>query len=264
MSKPEVLTKLKDRVLTVTLNRPEMMNTWSPEMEGELREAVGNGSADKKVRVIVITGAGKAFCAGGSIRNRQHERKDVQEAEGPSSGSNYPHRHSYFADVPKPIIAMINGATAGIGLIYAIHCDLRFASETANFSTAFARRGILAESGLAWSMASLIGRAKALDLLLSARKFSGREAEQLGLVNRAVPSSDLQSFTYTYAQDLATYCSPMSMAIIKKQIYDAPFQSFAEAAAFADAQMPSIRQSLDYIEGRASFVQKRLPRFTDF
>src|SRR5437667_10570542 len=124
---------------------------------------------------------------------------------------------------------MLNGATAGIGLVHALYCDLRFAADSAVFTTAFARRGLIAEHGISWMLPRIVGHANALDLLMSARRVSGDEALRIGLVNRLCPPEQLREQTYAYARDLADFVSPSAIAVIKRQLYDVPFQTLAEA-----------------------------------
>jgi enoyl-CoA hydratase/carnithine racemase len=157
---------------------------------------------------------------------------------------------------------MLNGATAGIGLVHALYCDLRFAAESAVFTTAFARRGLIAEHGISWMLPRLVGHAHALDLLMSARRVSSDEALRMGLVNRLYPAEKLREETYAYARDLADFVSPSSMAVIKRQLYDVPFQTLAEATIDANREMMVSLRSADFREGVASFVEKRAPRFT--
>ena len=157
---------------------------------------------------------------------------------------------------------MLNGPTAGIGLVHALYCDIRFAADTAVFTTSFARRGLIAEHGLSWMLPRIVGHANALDLLLSARKFLAPEAQAMGLVNKVFPADRLAAETYAYARDLADNVSPRSMAVIKRQQYEAPFQTLAENTISANAEMLKSFGTEDFREGVAHFVEKRPPRFT--
>jgi enoyl-CoA hydratase/carnithine racemase len=171
-------------------------------------------------------------------------------------------RYGYYPSIGKPIIAMLNGAAAGIGLVHALYCDLRFAADNTVFTTAFARRGLIAEHGISWMLPRIIGHANALYLLLSARRVQSEEALRIGLVNRLYPSDQLREQTYAYARDLAGFVSPSAMAVIKRQVYDVPFQSLAEATIDANREMMVALGGSDFREGVASFVQKRPPKFT--
>ncbi|MGF6471079.1 enoyl-CoA hydratase [Paraburkholderia youngii] len=262
-----ILYDVKDRIATITLNRPEHMNTWNDQVATEVYEAMQAAGADHGVRVIVFTGAGKAFCAGGDIHSFGGDpaalMTKLPRPFDMRKRADWQTRCSYYPAIPKPVIAMLNGATVGIGLIHALFCDIRFASEDATITTAFARRGLSAEYGMAWILARHVGQAHALDLLMSGRKIKGREAERMGLVNRAIPADKLVEETYAYAREMAEYCSPRSMRIMKEQVWEVPFQTPHEAVMYAGLDMPIANQCDDYKEGMASFLEKRKPNFTD-
>ena len=158
---------------------------------------------------------------------------------------------------------MINGAVAGIGLVYALYCDICFASSEAVFSTAFVRRGIPVEHGLTWLLPRLIGHARAAELLLSGRKFSAEEAERIGLVSRVVQPADLRQATLTYAEDMAVWCAPGALRAAKRQLWEAPFQTLAEANLMFKALLPGCLTSQDFREATRSFIERRPPVFRD-
>jgi enoyl-CoA hydratase/carnithine racemase len=197
----------------------------------------------------------------GASGGRGWEAEGFPAAPGPDVESLYPGRFGYFFACPKPIIAAINGPCAGIGLVLALYADLRFAADDAKFTTAFAARGLVAEHGMAWLLPRLVGEANALDLLLTARKFSGVEAFELGLVNRALPGEALAGHADAVARHLATEVSPRSMAVMKRQVRAAHMQSFADSLAVADAEMEASFSAPDFKEGVRSFVEKRAPAF---
>jgi enoyl-CoA hydratase/carnithine racemase len=170
--------------------------------------------------------------------------------------------YSYFPAVNKPVIAAVNGPAAGLGLILTLYCDIRFASEKARFTTAFARRGLIAEYGLAWILPRIVGLPNALDLLFSARFIDAREALGMGLVQRIFPEESLLEGVIAYASELAGSVSPRSLKVIKKQVWDAQFHTLAEAYDVADREMLSSIESEDFREGVAHFVEKRPPAFT--
>jgi enoyl-CoA hydratase/carnithine racemase len=263
-----ILYEVSDKVATITLNRPDRMNAWTAIMEHDVREAMTAARDDDNVRVIVLTGAGRAFCAGADMEALKTIDPDaMRRAENippfdMNRRSDWQSRYAYFPSIPKPVIGMLNGATAGIGLVHALYCDVRFAAEGAVFTTAFARRGLIAEHGISWMLPRLVGHANALDLLMSARRVSSDEALRMGLVNRLYPAEKLREETYAYARDLADFVSPSSMAVIKRQLYDVPFQTLSEATIDANREMMVSLRSEDFREGVASFVEKRAPRFT--
>jgi enoyl-CoA hydratase/carnithine racemase len=171
-------------------------------------------------------------------------------------------RYAYFPTIPKPIVAALNGATAGLGLVVALYCDVRIAADSAIFTTAFARRGLIAEHGISWMLPRLVGLPHALDLLLSGRRIDAAEALRMGLVNRVVPAAELTAAVRGYAGELATLVSPRSMAVMKRQLWQAQFQTLAEATAVADAEMVRSFDSEDFKEGVAHFVEKRAAKFS--
>ncbi len=274
----QITVRTQDRVTTITLNRPDRLNAWTGRMADEVRTAVGRAGMDPDCRCIVITGAGRGFCAGadmGGLQSTADQGKagsgaalnpsDVRfpDAPGPDLGGTYPGRFGYFYQCPKPIIAAINGPCAGIGLILTLYADLRFSDEAAKFTTAFAARGLIAEHGIAWLLPRLVGEAHALDLLFSSRKFTGAEAQAMGLVNKALPGDALMEHVATVAHTLAHEVSPRSVAIMKRQVRAAYSQSFAQSLAIADEEMDRSFSTFDFKEGVQSFVERRPPAFQD-
>ncbi|HIG21213.1 enoyl-CoA hydratase [Henriciella sp.] len=264
----DIITATENGVLTIRLNRPDRLNAWTPTMASEVEQVVRAAGNDDAVRVIVITGEGRGFCAGAdmqSLQGIQSGGREAAQAEAPAAKEGieqlYPGRFGYLYACPKPIIAAINGPCAGIGLIFALYADFRYAAEEAKFTTAFAQRGLIAEHGIAWLLPRLIGEANALDLLFTARKFDGREAAQMGLVNAAMPAGDLSEHVERVAQHLATQVSPRSVAIMKRQIRESYFQDFAASLEIADDEMKNSFSAFDFKEGVASFVEKRAPAF---
>jgi enoyl-CoA hydratase/carnithine racemase len=262
MSYTELLYAVTERVATITLNRPDRMNAWTPTMEAEFRVAIAAASADDEVRAIVVTGAGRGFCAGADMGRLQNSAAGAAPLAAPPSGEgNFDQRYSYLLAVPKPLIAAINGSVAGVGLCITLYCDLRFMAEGARLATSFARRGLVAEHGSAWMLPRIIGPMNAADLLLSGRTVDAAEAASLGLV-RMLPAERFLAAVQARAAEFANLSSPRSMRIIKQQLQAAPFQSLAEATRFADAEIPKCRDTEDFKEGVASFVEKRAPNFT--
>ncbi len=265
----EILYSVSRRVATITLNRPDKLNAWTRAMDAEVREAMREAAADNAVRVIVITGAGRGFCAGADmsllqdvVARRGHPLPDTVADREEDGRADFQRQYSYFPAIPKPVIAAINGPAVGLGLVIAMFCDLRFASEDARLGTAFARRGLIAEYGLAWLLPKIIGHAHAMDLLLSARLVGAAEAQQMGLVNRVFPRDQFQSGVEAYAAELADSVSPRSTRVIKRQVYEAMFQSLAGALDTASEEMRASLQCEDFREGVAHFVEKRPPAFT--
>ena len=276
MSNYEQITYYTDKcVTTITLNRPDRLNAWTAQMAEEVKDAIVRAGRDSESRCIVITGAGRGFCAGADMEGLQSTANvgksttaasnptevDFANTPGPEVGGIYPGRFGYLYACPKPIIAAINGPCAGIGLILTLYADLRFADESAKFTTAFAARGLIAEHGIAWLLPRLIGEANALDLLFTARKFDGAEAAAMGLVNKALSGNELMSHVNAVANTLANDVSPRSVAIMKRQVRASYAQSFAESLAIADAGMQESFSTFDFKEGVQSFVERRAPQF---
>jgi len=252
-----VLYEKSNNVALVTLNRPERLNAWTGEMAGEYWDRLDEATADPDVRAIVVTGAGRGFCAGA----------DMDALQGISTGGDRAARRrdehqTYTTSVPKPVIGAINGACAGIGLVQATMFDVRFAAEGAKFTTAFARRGLIAEHGISWMLPRLIGQANAMDILLSARTFLADEALEMGLVNKVFSADTLMDETMAYARDLAANVASTSMKVIKRQVFAGWEWDLATSNTdTTEKMMTSLRQT-DFKEGVQSFVDKRAPQFT--
>ena len=269
MAFQEVIYAVEDGIATITLNRPDKLNAFTETMRREMIEAFDKTDDDDKVRVVIVTGAGRGFCAGADMDalkgldpNDIKKRGNEIPAFDMNRRPDWQSRYGFYPSIAKPIIGMLNGATAGIGLVHALYCDVRFAADNTVFTTAFARRGLIAEHGISWMLPHIVGHANALDLLLSARRVSSEEALRIGLVNRLYPPDQLREQTYAYARDLAENVSPSAMAVIKRQLYDVPFQTLAEATIDANREMAVALAGADFREGVASFMEKRPPRFT--
>lgn len=268
MSFTEVDYKVSNHVAIVTLNRPEALNAWTSTMGSEVRKAMRMATDDEHVRVIVLTGAGRGFCAGADMKRLSSissagRLNDPDEGPfDPNSRKDFQRKNTYFPAVPKPIIAAVNGPCAGLGLCFALFCDMRFAAEDASFTTAFVRRGLIAEHGMSWTLPRLVGQSAASDLLLSGRKFMAPEAHRLGMVDRLYPANELMAATLTYAKELCDFSSPRSLKVIKRQLWGAPMETLDQAMDVADEEMALSLKSEDFKEGVKHFVEKRAPAFT--
>lgn len=288
MTYEQIRYENKKNIVVITLNRPEKLNAWTYVIARELRDALYKAEADESVRVVVLTGAGRGFCSGADISELQsapdrgvdksgqtlspeqqvsvlmmtktEEELDPENAK--DNRDDFRRRFSYFLGLQKPVIAAINGPCLGLGLIITLFCDIRFASEKAKFSTAFSKRGLIAEHGISWILPRIAGISNALDMLFSSRLIEAEEAFKMGLVNRVFPEENFMESVMAYASDLANTVSPRSMRIMKRQVYNAIFQSLAEAWAVADEEMLSSFQSEDFKEGISHFLEKRSPKFT--
>ena len=273
MAYETVLYDVSDCICTITLNRPEKLNAWTRQMHLDLKDAMQTAGADRDARVIILTGAGRGFCAGADMGGLQAigagtagtaDRKPTVDRDlpGASTLADFRMTYSYFPSIPKFIIAAINGPAAGLGFVIPLYADLRFAAESAVFTTAFAQRGLIAEHGVSWLLPRLVGLPTALDLLCSARKFHAPEALSLGLVSRVIPDDKLMVETRAYARLMADTVSPRSVAVMKRQLWEAQFQTLAEATLQANHEMELSFRTADFKEGVAHFLGKRAARFT--
>lgn len=246
-------------IALLTLNRPERLNAWNGDLAGRYFELLDQAAADPDVKVIVVTGAGRGFCAGADMDTLQGIGNASGNAGAESAAGGRPQH--YTTTVPKPVIAAINGACAGIGMVQALMCDIRFAAAGAKFTTAFSRRGLIAEYGMSWVLPRLVGTSRAMDLLFSGRVFLAEEAAAMGLVNEVVAPEHLLDRTLEYAADLAVNASPTSMAVMKQQVYADQLRGVAAASEDAIELMKASLRRPDFKEGVASFLQKRPPAF---
>ena len=255
-----VLYEVRDRVAVITFNRPDRLNAWNSDIHRGYFTSLDRAAEDPDVRVIVVTGAGRGWCAGADMDLLQGIGASGDENGGDAPAKDWP--HTYAMSIPKPVIAAINGACAGLGFVHALACDLRFAAAGAKFTVAFGRRGLIGEHGMSWTLPRLVGQSVALDLMLSSRVFLAEEAKELGVVNRVVEPDALMDETLAYASDLAHNVSPMSMAVMKQQVYTHPSMPVDEALADSVRLMRESLRRPDFKEGVASFVQKRPPDFS--
>ncbi|MFJ8021835.1 enoyl-CoA hydratase-related protein [Streptomyces sp. NPDC096311] len=246
----------EDGVATVTLNRPERKNAWSIPMERRFFALLDEAAQDPAVRVVIITGAGRAFCPGMDVQRLEQNAQPGQSLNLRARVPMYSAR-----PLPKPMIAAINGACAGIGLVQALICDIRFAARGARLTTAFTRRGLAGEYNLPYVLPRVIGLENALDLLLSGRVFDADEAKDLGLVSRVVEPEDLLDAARAYAWDIARNCSPRAMAVVRHQVYGDLDRTFTDSLARSYSAMEFFAGSPDFREGVASFMEKREPKF---
>jgi enoyl-CoA hydratase/carnithine racemase len=249
-------------VAVLTLNRPDRLNTWGGDIATAFYAGLDRAEQDPAVRVIVVTGRGKAFCAGAQLGSMGSVTQSIEKTdEGKLAsliGDRQPH---HLTTLCKPVIAAINGSCVGIGLTQALMCDVRFAAAGAKFAASFARRGLIAEYGVSWILPRLTGWGVALDLLLSGRTFLADEAADLGLVKEVVPPDQLMTRAMAYAEDIAQNCSPASMAIIKRQAYGDAMREVADSSARSEVLLQQSLKRPDVIEGITSFLEKRAPSF---
>jgi enoyl-CoA hydratase/carnithine racemase len=256
-----LLVELDRGAALVTLNRPEQLNAFNRQMTSDLFAALAALEADESVRAIVVTGAGRAFCAGAELGAGL-----VDQADDPDAATAVERGASALDMRPwemrTPILAAINGAAVGMGLTYPLMWDIRIAAEDAKLGLVFTRRGLLPEGGSLWLLSRLVGASRALELLITGRIFSGREAAELGVVSRAVPAGDVLDTAMDLAVDIATNTSPTSVALTKRLFYR-HLESHDRMAARKE-ELDAFRwlaQRPDAREGVAAFREERSPRW---
>lgn len=251
-------------VATIAFNRPERNNAWLPEMGERLEQLMRQCAADDSVRVIVLTGNGKHFSAGADMETLQDAVRNPVAPHAPRerTDDNFAQRHSYLMSIPKPIICAFNGSAVGVSLVISLFCDIRYASDKAKFSAAFAKRGLVAEHGIAWLLPRIIGLSRAFEMLASARLIDAHEADRIGLVNAVFPDDTFRHEVAKAAAHLAENVSPRSLRIIKRQLVEATHSTLAEAAHWAEDELQGCLESEDFREGVNHFLEKRPAHFT--
>ncbi len=268
----EIQYRVADPVATITMNRPDQLNAFTTRMLAEIRHALASAENDDRVVGIVLTGAGRGFCAGmdiGSLNDmssgaagKDDDLGSLAAQPGDASlGDNFQTAFTYLLAVRKPIIAAVNGACAGLGFVFALLSDLRFVERQARFSTAFSQRGLIAEHGASWLLPRLIGSGRALDLLWSSRRFDGVEAERLGLAERLCETGESVTAAEAYIRDLAATASPTSLRIMKAQVYRHMNMQLGDALRESNTWMSESLAREDFREGVRSFIERRPPTF---
>ena len=252
-----VLYAVENGVARVTLNRPDRLNASNADMSRGLTEAFSKAATDPDVRVVLLSGAGRGFCAGADMQVLNELSAGPERATTRSGGLRY----DGLMALPKPVIAAIHGPCAGIGLAMACAADIRIAAEDAVFVAPFAGLGLCAEGGLAWSLSRLIGPGNAAEMLMSARRLGTQEAFAKGLVSLTMPVEGFSEAAFQYASSVANN-APASFAMIKKQLQDADLQGFEAARQSANGLTQETLHSDDFKEAMAAKREKRAPQFT--
>lgn len=260
MSEQHILLDETDHVATITLNRPERMNAFGGQMRQQLVEILEAVKLNAGIRVVVITGAGKAFCTGGDLR--EFADGTVQALSEQATHQRPPMCQAVLAihQMEKPVIASVNGVAAGGGCNLALACDIRIASETARFAQVFTRRGLHPDWGGIYFLPRLVGYAKAAELIMGGEILDAAEALRIGLVNRVVPTGELESATEELAGRIARN-APLPIAFAKRGLQRFGHWDLAQALDYEVAVLEMLRKSRDVAEGIAAFLEKRDPRF---
>ncbi len=246
-----------DGVAVITLNRPEQLNTFTGQMGAHLGRAYAACDTDDRVRAVVVTGAGRAFCAGADLE----PAGDTFAAPSSDDFTASPVQPPAW-DVRKPVIAAVNGHAIGIGLTLAMQCDLRFVAEDAKLGFVHVRRGVLPDAHAHWTVPRAVGFARAADLLLTGRTFSGRDAAELGLANRALPADDVLPAALDVARDIAVHTAPVSVALSKRLLWASPTLDRDEVGFLETEYHRLVMGTPDAREGVLAWLERRDPRWT--
>jgi enoyl-CoA hydratase/carnithine racemase len=251
-----VTYELIDGVAIITLNRPDELNTWNPQLSDDLAVSMGQADADDDVRVVVVTGAGRAFCAGADLSGGESGFEAGGVTGQPDLPRKWPH------EVRKPVIAAINGHAIGVGITYPMLCDFRIAADGAKIQFAMVRRGIVPELGAHFTVTRALGYEKAAELMMFGKMISGSEAASLGLVSEALPAGEVLPRAMDIARDVSTNVAPVSAAIVKKLMWESLTSSHEDIMKKEQDFFPRLITSADAKEGVQSFLEKRDPQWT--
>lgn len=263
---PDVLVEKKDYIGTVTFNRPERMNTISGKMLEQFSEALIDLNADRDIRVIIITGAGRAFCAGLDLK----DQRDGKGFDGGSDGGGVGQATATIdlRDAPptvlhkvdKPTICALNGGAAGYGMDLALGCDIRIAADTAKMSAAFTKRGVIPESGGTWLLPRIVGWSLASEIMFTGRKLSAKDCLEYGIVNRVVPADELMTAAWDLASEIAAN-APLAVQATKRMMRMAQVETFDANIHHVFLQLLPLFRTKDFVEGFTAFLEKRDPKF---
>ncbi len=261
MDYQDIIYTEENGIATMTLNRPDKMNAFSPGMQDSMYRVVENASRDKTVRVLIITGAGRAFCSGADVKSLAEGSNRPSSQERPREAvTERISLHVLMQKCEKPIIAAVNGAAVGAGLDLALACDIRIASDKARFAELYIRRGILPAAGGTYFLPRLVGIDKACQLIWTGDMIDAREAERIGMVTTVVPHEELEMATGELAAKLAK-AAPMVIQRTKRAIYQGLDMDLESTMKYIQPLMREIQQSYDHKEGSRAFLEKREPLF---
>jgi enoyl-CoA hydratase/carnithine racemase len=264
MASEQIIEELEDGILTVTLNRPDRLNAWTERMAQELISALDRADADDEVRVVIITGAGRAFCAGADLE-RGGETFDwrAREDAGAVPRDNGGRFTLRVYESMKPVIAAVNGPAVGVGVTMTLPMDIRLAADDARFGFVFARRGIVPEAASSWFLPRVVGISQALEWVTTGRVFSAQEALTGGLVRSLHPREELLGAARELAREIADNAAPVSVALARRMLWRGLGAEHPMLAHRVDSRAMFHGQSADVVEGVTSFLEKRPARFTD-
>ena len=267
----EIIYEKQDRIATVTMNRPERMNAWTQHMGAEIKAAMTDADRDDSVRAIIVTGTGKAYCAGadmsalasmaqGTARAGIGRPEDNRWLD--AHRADYRGQLSWVLALRKPVIAAINGACVGLGFTKSLYYDIRIASEKARLGLIFPQRGLAIEHGSSWMLPRIVGLTHAIDMAVTGRLLEAKEALAIGLVNHLVPDGQALDKAREIALDITRNCSPVAVMEGKRLAYEGLSCDLQTAVASCGEATDRMYLSEDFKEGIKSFAERRPPRFT--
>ena len=274
MNFAEIIYDKSDRIATVTFNRPEKMNAWTPTMGAETRTALLDADRDPTIGAIIVTGAGRAYCAGADMGGLSEISSGRASATGGGSSlppdqeewlraqrPDYRNQYAYVLGLSKPVIGAINGACVGLGFTTCLYQDIRIASENARMGLIFVQRGLAIEHGSSWMLSRIVGVARAVELAVTGRLVDADEALRIGLVHRVVPQARLIETAREVAGHIANNCSPLGVSEAKKLVWRHLFTDLATAIREDDESMTMMTRSEDFKEGVRAFNEKRPAKY---
>jgi enoyl-CoA hydratase/carnithine racemase len=267
----DIIYDKSDRIATVTFNRPEKMNAWTGKMGLEMRQAMLDADRDDNIGAIIVTGAGRAYCAGADMGGLSEISQGRATAGGATAAPqedlpkaarpDYRTPYSWMMALKKPVIGAINGACVGMGFTICLYQDIRIASDKARMGLIFTQRGLAIEHGSSWMLPRIIGATRAMEMAVTGRLVEAQEALAIGLVNRVVPHDKLMETAREVAGHIASKCSPLGVAQAKRLIWEHLFTDLGTAVKDDDAAMQMMTRSEDFAEGVKAFIEKRSPQF---
>jgi 2-(1,2-epoxy-1,2-dihydrophenyl)acetyl-CoA isomerase len=257
----DLLYDVKDKIATITLNRPDKLNAFTGDMIEAWAKSLQQAQADDDVNVVVVTGAGRAFCSGGDVGRMRRDGEAPSALDGKNTLWEGVHRVPKALEaMDKPVIAMVNGLAVGAGMGMCVMCDMRVAAESARFSTGYVKVGLVPGDGDTYFLPRLVGAAKALELLWTADFIEAPEAHRLGIVQRVAPDAQLRETTYALARQIADG-PQVPIRMIKRLVYQSLRLDLRTHLDLVSSHMSIVRQTADHAEGVAAFKEKRAPRF---
>jgi 2-(1,2-epoxy-1,2-dihydrophenyl)acetyl-CoA isomerase len=260
MNYENILFEINDGIAQLTLNRPDKLNSFTQAMHDEVRHAVHKVGTDKGVRVLILTGAGRGFCAGQDLSDRAVEPGARAVDLGDSVEKNYAPLVLALRGLPMPVICAVNGVAAGAGANLALACDIVLAAKSASFVEVFCKLGLIPDTGGTYFLPRLIGSARAMGLTMLGEKLSAEKAEAWGLIWKAVPDEELAAETMAMARHFAT-APTKGLAFTKQALYASPHNTLQQQLTLECGMMSELGRTEDYREGVAAFMEKRAPQF---